>query len=98
MDPDLLKVFITGASSGLGRGTGAPAYAEQGAALAGSAASWRGVPTYADLLPYPERHRCYSVDVTDRTPRVARGRGRFLAHHGMVDVVIASASVLGMGH
>lgn len=90
-ESDLLKVFITGASSGLGREL-ALAYAKQGAALALVARRGEELENLRKQLPYPERHRCYSVDVTDHAAlRVAAED--FLAHHGMVDVVIASAGV-----
>lgn len=88
---DLQKVFITGASSGLGREL-ALAYAKQGAALALVARRADELEALRKSLPYPERHRCYSVDVNDHAAlRIAADD--FLAHHGMVDVVIASAGV-----
>lgn len=87
----MTRVFITGASSGLGAAL-ARRYAEQGAIL-GLVARRR--PLLEQLvagLPNPERHRIYTVDVTDAAAlRVAADD--FIAACGGADVVIANAGI-----
>ena len=60
------RVFITGASSGLGRAL-AQRYAETGATLACWAVARRLRELAASL---PGQHRCYAVDVRDRQARM----------------------------
>ena len=85
------RVFITGASSGIGAAL-AVRYAEQGATLG---LLGRRADALRDLiasLPNPHLHRAYPLDVTDHG--ALRGAAAdFLAHAGGIDVVVASAGV-----
>lgn len=84
-----LKVFITGASSGIGASL-ARHYAEQGATL-GLAARRQQVLT--DLLAdLPGRHATYALDVSD-AQALAAAAADFTARHGAPDIVIANAGV-----
>nr|WP_315399198.1 SDR family oxidoreductase [uncultured Duganella sp.] len=93
------RVFITGASSGIGAALAAQ-YAAQGATLGllarrGEAldsliASLPGSPS--GTPPGSKRHRAYAVDVRDHAAIAAAARD-FLAHAGGVDVVIANAGI-----
>lgn len=84
-----LKVFITGASSGIGEAL-AVEYAEQGALLGLAARR-------ADLLHdlnarLGNRHACYPLDVTD-AEALQRAAQDFIARVGPPDIVVASAGV-----
>jgi len=84
-----LKVFITGASSGIGAAL-ARHYAEQGATL-GLAARREAVLT--DLLAaLPGSHAHYPLDVSD-APALAAAAADFMARFGAPDIVIANAGV-----
>lgn len=84
-----LKVFITGASSGIGAAL-ARHYAEQGATL-GLAA--RRQQALTDILAdLPGRHAAYALDVSD-APALAAAAADFTARHGAPDIVIANAGV-----
>ncbi len=85
------RVFITGASSGLGAALAAH-YAAEGAQLGLLA---RREQTLSDLratLPHPERHRLYVVDVCDHAA-LAAAAADFLQQAGGIDIVIANAGV-----
>lgn len=84
-----LKVFITGASSGIGEAL-AVYYAAQGATL-GLAARRRD---FLDGLNQRlgGHHACYSLDVTD-APALHDAATDFIARFGAPDIVIANAGV-----
>lgn len=82
------RVFITGASSGIGAALAA-VYAQRGAQLALLGRRQDALQALADSLP--GQHRIYAVDVRDRAALHAAAAD-FLAA-GAVDVVIASAGV-----
>jgi NAD(P)-dependent dehydrogenase (short-subunit alcohol dehydrogenase family) len=82
-----LRVFITGASSGIGAAL-AREYAARGAVL-----GLLGRRTDAlHALPFSADHHIYTVDVTDHTA-LAAAAADFIAREGGADVVIASAGV-----
>ncbi|WP_041864134.1 SDR family oxidoreductase [Bordetella petrii] len=86
----MTSVFITGASSGLGRAL-AWRYARSGARLGLVARRGEALRALADELPGD--HHCYAVDVCDRAALHAAA-GDFLARSGgRVDVVVASAGI-----
>jgi len=84
-----LKVFITGASSGIGEAL-AVYYAAQGATLGLSAR--RGEALAALNLRLGGHHACYPLDVTD-APALHAAAADFVARFGAPDIVIASAGV-----
>jgi NADP-dependent 3-hydroxy acid dehydrogenase YdfG len=86
-----LRVFITGASSGIGAALAAE-YAAQGATLGLLARRGDTLDRLIASLPHPERHRAYAVDVRDHAA-IAAAAQAFLAHAGGVDVVIANAGI-----
>jgi NAD(P)-dependent dehydrogenase (short-subunit alcohol dehydrogenase family) len=85
------RVFITGASSGLGEAL-AREYAAQGATLGLLARRRDMLERLAASLPDPARHSVYAVDVTDRAALAAAAED-FIARHGGADIVIANAGV-----
>ena len=85
------RVFITGASSGIGAAL-ARAYAEQGAALGLVARRAQPLEQLRAALPHPERHRIYALDVTDHAA-LAAAAADFIAASDGVDVVIANAGI-----
>ncbi len=85
------RVFITGASSGLGAAL-ARQYAAQGATLGLLARRGEALASLIATLPNAERHRAYAVDVRDRAA-INDAAQAFLAHAGGVDVVIANAGI-----
>jgi NAD(P)-dependent dehydrogenase (short-subunit alcohol dehydrogenase family) len=87
----LKRVFITGASSGLGAAMAAE-YARQGATLGLLARRGEALQALIASLPSPERHRAYVADVTDHAA-VRRAAEEFLAYAGGCDVVIANAGI-----
>lgn len=89
--PALKRVFITGASSGLGAALAAR-YAAQGATLGLLARRSDTLEQLIATLPGAERHRAYAVDVTDHAG-LRSAAADFIAHAGGVDIVIASAGV-----
>lgn len=86
-----LRVFITGASSGLGAAL-ARQYAAQGATLGLLARRGEALAALIATLPDPQRHRAYAVDVRDHAAIGAAAQA-FLAYAGGVDVVIANAGI-----
>ena len=85
------RVFITGASSGIGAAL-AKRYAEQGAMLGLVARRTALLEQLVAGLPEPQRHRIYALDVTDHAVLSAAAND-FMAAAGGIDVVIANAGV-----
>jgi hypothetical protein len=85
------RVFITGASSGIGAAL-AREYAKQGAALGLLARRHELLDQLRAELPDPEKHRTYAVDVTDRAA-LAEAAADFIGAMGGADIVIASAGI-----
>ena len=84
-----MKVFITGASSGIGEAL-ASFYAGQGAVL-GLAA--RRADRLAEInARLGGQHACYSLDVCDAAALSAAAED-FMARHGPPDIVIANAGI-----
>jgi NAD(P)-dependent dehydrogenase (short-subunit alcohol dehydrogenase family) len=84
-----LRVFITGASSGLDAAL-ARAYAARGATLGLVGRREEALRELAGALP--GRHHSYALDVLDHAA-LARAAHDFIAANGGVDVVIASAGI-----
>ncbi len=84
-----LKIFITGASSGIGEAL-AVYYAGQGATL--GLAARRGDALAALNTRLGGRHACYPLDVTD-APALHAAAADFVGRFGAPDIVIASAGV-----
>ena len=85
------RVFITGASSGIGAAL-AREYAAQGATLGLLARRRDALEQLAASLPNPGRHKVYPVDVTDHAA-LAGAAADFIASAGGADIVIANAGV-----
>jgi len=87
----LKRVFITGASSGIGAALAAH-YAAQGCTLGLLGRRADALQALAASLPNPGRHRCYAADVTDHAALRSAAEA-FLGHAGGCDIVIASAGI-----
>ena len=87
----MLRVFITGASSGLGAAL-AREYAQQGARLGLLARRSDALQRLSESLPGGAFHRCYAVDVND-SAAVAAAAEDFLREAGGIDIVIANAGI-----
>jgi short-subunit dehydrogenase len=85
------RVFITGASSGIGEAL-AREYAARGATLGLVARRGDVLTALAASLPNPERHAVYALDVTDHAALAAAAHD-FIARFGGADIVIANAGV-----
>jgi NAD(P)-dependent dehydrogenase (short-subunit alcohol dehydrogenase family) len=85
------RVFITGASSGIGAAL-AREYAARGAVLGLLARRREQLDQLIASLPNPERHRAYALDVTDHAALASAAQDFIAAHEG-ADVVIASAGI-----
>ena len=84
-----MKVFITGASSGIGEAL-AVYYAAQGATL--GLAARRAEALAALNRRLGGQHACYALDVVD-APALHAAAGDFIARFGAPDIVIANAGV-----
>ena len=95
----MLRVFITGASSGLGAALSRE-YARQGAQLGLLARRGDALKALADSLPAgpsgtspgAASHRLYTVDVNDSAALAAAAED-FLSATGGIDIVIANAGI-----
>lgn len=85
------RVFITGASSGLGAAL-ARHYAERGAVLGLVARRRDALETLVASLPHADWHRIYVLDVTDHAA-LHDAAAAFLAEFAGADIVIANAGV-----
>lgn len=85
------RVFITGASSGLGAAL-ALHYASRGATLGLLGRRAPALDALIATLPNPHQHRAYQVDVCDHAA-LHHAADDFMLHAGGIDVVIASAGV-----
>ncbi|WP_313953076.1 SDR family oxidoreductase [Accumulibacter sp.] len=83
------KVFITGASSGIGQAL-AEHYATQGALLGLSAR--RAEPLQKLAARWPGQVSCYALDVTDAAALRAASED-FISRFGVPDIVIANAGI-----
>ncbi|MBY4896738.1 SDR family oxidoreductase [Cupriavidus sp. AU9028] len=86
-----LKVFLTGASSGIGEAL-AREYARQGAILGLVGRREDALQALAASLPNPHAARLYTADVRDAAAMLQAAQD-FIAHHGCPDIVIANAGV-----
>jgi short-subunit dehydrogenase len=84
-----LKVFITGASSGIGAAL-ARHYAGSGAILGLAARRKAALQTLADTLS--AKACVYALDVSDSAALAAAAQD-FVARHGVPDIVIANAGI-----
>lgn len=84
-----MKVFITGASSGIGEAL-AVYYAAKGATL--GLAARRAEALEALNRRLGGNHACYALDVAD-APALHAAAGNFIARCGAPDIVVASAGV-----
>ena len=87
--PAPLKVFITGASSGLGAAL-AQHYAALGATL--GLAARRGTPMQTLAASLSTQASVYQLDVTDSAALTTAAQD-FMRRHGVPDIVIANAGV-----
>ncbi len=85
------RIFITGASSGIGAAL-ARHYAQEGAMLGLVARRESLLQELRASLPYPERHRIYPFDVTEHGA-LAAAAADFIAAAGGADIVIANAGI-----
>jgi NAD(P)-dependent dehydrogenase (short-subunit alcohol dehydrogenase family) len=85
------RVFITGASSGLGAAL-ARDYANQGAQLGLVARRTDALQALIASLPNPDLHRQYVLDVNDHAA-LAAAAAEFMQAAGGIDIVIANAGV-----
>lgn len=86
-----LRVFVTGASSGLGAAL-TREYAARGAVLGLLGRRDDALRGLAASLPSSLDHHIYAVDVTDHAA-LAHAAADFIAREGGADIVIASAGV-----
>ncbi|MFZ4536500.1 SDR family oxidoreductase [Propionivibrio sp.] len=91
--PTAPKVFITGASSGIGSAL-ASHYAQQGAILGIAARRGEQLASLAETLTSAgaKQVSCYPLDVTDAAAQRAAAED-FISRNGSPDIVIANAGV-----
>ena len=89
----LLRIFITGASSGIGRAL-CREYAQAGAVLGAAARGESALLALSDELKTlgAKRVYCYPLDVADEVA-LAAAAADFIAQEGAPDVLIANAGV-----
>ncbi len=87
----MLRVFITGASSGLGQAL-ALEYAQRGARVGLLARRGEALQALRERLPNPALHAVYAADVNDHAALRAAADD-FLQRAGGIDVVIANAGI-----
>ena len=85
------RVFITGASSGLGEAL-ALQYARDGALLALVGRRQAQLDLLRASLPNPSQHRVYALDVNDHAALAAAATD-FMTTYDGIDVVIANAGI-----
>ncbi len=85
------RVFITGASSGIGAAL-AREYAARGAVLGLLGRRRDALDQLRQSLPHSSRHQVYAVDVLDRAA-LASAAQDFIAVNGGADIVIACAGI-----
>jgi NAD(P)-dependent dehydrogenase (short-subunit alcohol dehydrogenase family) len=85
------RVFITGASSGIGAAL-AREYAARGATLGLLGRRRDALDQLRQSLPHSSRHQVYAVDVLDRAALAAAAQD-FLTANGGADIVIACAGI-----
>ena len=90
-DRPRLKVFITGASSGIGAAL-AKAYAARGTECGLVARRIDALESLRRSLPHADAHRCYAVDVTD-ADALAAAAASYMQERGVPDIVIANAGI-----
>ena len=88
-----MKVFITGASSGIGAAL-AQRFANAGDECMLVSRRADVLEAVRGALPHPDRHRSMAVDVTD-TPALRDAAARCLANWGVPDIVVANAGISG---
>ena len=86
-----MKVFITGASSGIGAAL-AKAYAARGAECALLARRVEALESLRRSLPNADAHRTFAVDVTDANG-LANAAASYINACGVPDIVIANAGI-----
>ena len=91
MRPAMTRVFITGASSGLGAALAAE-YAARGATLGLVARRRELLEQLAASLPNAHLHKVYALDVTDYAALAAAAHD-FITTQGGADIVIANAGI-----
>lgn len=89
--PNLLNVFITGASSGIGAAL-AQQYARQGARLGLVARRQDVLEALRQSLPNPEQHRVYALNVNDHAA-LQMASEEFDRVTGGAHIVIANAGI-----